>query len=145
MASRSDRGSGIGSLAQHCATAISTLRMRSENAGKTCALSQERRTAPCAGSLRSTRSRPVSSSRIVITDKKSLVAETLFAQFTTLLSAFPDFAFLNSDITLVSSKYMPIMISLRNCKDFCLNEVVQNQCRQHPAWPVTRQYFLFCP
>ena len=41
-----------------------------------------------------------------MTDKNSLVAGTLFAHVTTFLSALPDFAFLNSEMTLVSRRYI---------------------------------------
>ena len=65
-ASRSERRSGTWSLAQHCATGMSTGKMRSWKAVRNLPSSQERSTAPWVGSRRSIERMPVSSSSTVI-------------------------------------------------------------------------------
>jgi len=77
---------------------------------------------------------------MVTTDKKSLVAETLFAQLIIFLSVLPDFAFLNSEITLVSNRD-----TMKNLQaDTVLYPVVavQTQLPLRLASQVIREYFL---
>ena len=101
-ASRSHRLSGIGSLAQRCAMAVSTGNMRSENSGITHCFNHARRTALWAASLRSIDKTPYSSSSTVTTDMNRLAASTLSDHSATARSAFPFQTLRNSDTTLAS-------------------------------------------
>ena len=86
------------------ATAVSMAMMRPAKDDNTWPSSHSRSAAPCAASRRSMSNTPVSSSRIVIADRYSAVAETERAHFTTLRFALPDFALRSSETTSVSSR-----------------------------------------
>ena len=136
-ASRSERGSGTCSLAQRRATATSTGRIRSENAGNTRFSSQARNGAPCTGSRRSIRSTPNSSSNTVMADRNKLATGTLAAHATTRGSALPAVARRSSDTTLVSSRY--ITPSPPAATTDRASGAARTRCPPPPASPAARR------
>ena len=130
-ASRSGRLSGTWSFAQCRATAVSTGRIRPAKTGITWCSSQVRSTAPCAASRRSARSTPISISRTEMTDKNKLAAGMLSAHVMTFELALPVLPFLNSAMTLVSTRNIRTVQIF--CTTRCPDGVGRSQCRRMQA------------
>ena len=82
----------------------------------------------------------VSNSSIVMADRNSVSVDTLLAQASTFGLASGELAFLNSEMTLVSSKC--IRSGRQACTDRRLSGLARSQCLPRSAWPANQRCLL---